>query len=185
MGFRFRRSVKILPGVRINFNKNSLSVSVGPKGAKTTIGPNGIRQTVGIPGTGMSYTTTKKYQTSNIEREKALEANSQNTAQLFCTNCGKKLSKDAKFCHMCGKRVAEQSLLMGSSIHSPENDEHIAAHYCPKCHSNNIQFSKQGFSVSKAIVGGILTGGIGVVAGFHGCNKPKGKCLKCGYEWKI
>lgn len=59
MGFRFRRTAKILPGVRVNINKDSLSVSVGPRGAKTTIGANGIRQTIGIPGTGLFYTTTK------------------------------------------------------------------------------------------------------------------------------
>ncbi len=56
MGFRFRRSLKILPGVKINFSKSSPSISIGPRGAKTTIGARGIRQTLGIPGTGLSYT---------------------------------------------------------------------------------------------------------------------------------
>lgn len=56
---------------------------------------------------------------------------------------------------------------------------------CPKCHSNQIEIDKQGFSGGKALVGGLLTGGIGLVAGFHGKNKRKGKCLHCGHTWNI
>lgn len=56
---------------------------------------------------------------------------------------------------------------------------------CPKCHSNQIEIDKQGFSAGKALVGGILTGGVGLVAGFHGKNKRKGKCLHCGHTWNI
>ena len=37
MGFRYRRSVKILPGVRVNFNKNSASVTFGGKHYKATV----------------------------------------------------------------------------------------------------------------------------------------------------
>lgn len=36
MGFRFRKSVKIAPGVKVNFNKKSTSVSFGGKGASFT-----------------------------------------------------------------------------------------------------------------------------------------------------
>ena len=54
--FRFRRSIRIFPGVRWNIGKKSTSVSFGPRGLKYTIGTQGSRTTVGIPGTGMSYT---------------------------------------------------------------------------------------------------------------------------------
>lgn len=57
MGFRFRKSFKILPGVRINLGKKGISTSIGPKGAKINIGPNGTRFTTSIPGTGISYST--------------------------------------------------------------------------------------------------------------------------------
>ena len=30
MGFRFRRSIKILPGIRLNFGKRGVSTSIGP-----------------------------------------------------------------------------------------------------------------------------------------------------------
>ena len=54
--FRFRRSVKIFPGVRWNFGKNNFSLSIGGRGAHYTFGTAGRRTTVGIPGTGLSYT---------------------------------------------------------------------------------------------------------------------------------
>ena len=57
--FRFRRSIKLLPGVRWNFGKKSTSLSIGGRGANYTVGgPRGSRTTVGIPGTGLSYTET-------------------------------------------------------------------------------------------------------------------------------
>lgn len=54
--FRFRRSIKIAPGVRWNFGKKSTSFSFGPRGFKLTAGTRGVRTTVGVPGTGVSYT---------------------------------------------------------------------------------------------------------------------------------
>lgn len=60
MGFRFHRSLKILPGVRLNFSKSGVSTSVGVRGAHVTFGHGHVRETVGVPGTGISYTTTSK-----------------------------------------------------------------------------------------------------------------------------
>lgn len=59
MGFRFRRSIGIAPGVRINLGKESISTSVGVRGANVTSGTHGTRTTVGLPGTGLSYTETQ------------------------------------------------------------------------------------------------------------------------------
>jgi Protein of unknown function (DUF4236) len=56
--FRFRRSIKLLPGVRWNIGKKSTSLSFGVRGAQYTVGTSGSRTTVGIPGTGLSYTET-------------------------------------------------------------------------------------------------------------------------------
>lgn len=60
MGFRFRKSVKILPGVRVNISKSGLSTSVGTKGAMVNVSKRGTRTTVGAPGTGISYTESTK-----------------------------------------------------------------------------------------------------------------------------
>lgn len=54
--FRFRRSVRLAPGVRLNLNKRSVGVSVGTRGARYSLNSDGRRtSSVGIPGTGLSY----------------------------------------------------------------------------------------------------------------------------------
>ena len=59
MGLRFRKSIKIAPGVKINFNKKSSSVTFGGKGVHYTMNSKGKKTaSVGIPGTGLSYTKT-------------------------------------------------------------------------------------------------------------------------------
>jgi hypothetical protein len=60
MGFRFRRSIKLLPEIRLNFGKRGVSTSIGVRGAHVTVGKTGIRTTVGLPGSGISYTHLDK-----------------------------------------------------------------------------------------------------------------------------
>ena len=56
MGLKFRKSIKIAPGVRMNFGKKGVGMSFGGKGARYSISSTGRRTTtVGIPGTGLSY----------------------------------------------------------------------------------------------------------------------------------
>ena len=55
MALRFRRTVRLGPGIRVNVSKSGLSATVGPRGFTTTIGKNGMYRNVGIPGTGLSY----------------------------------------------------------------------------------------------------------------------------------
>lgn len=56
MGFRFRRSIRILPGIRVNLGRRSASLSIGGRGAHVTLRPgHKARATVGLPGTGLSY----------------------------------------------------------------------------------------------------------------------------------
>jgi hypothetical protein len=57
VGFRFRKSVKIIPGVRLNFSKSGISTSVGGSGATVNFGKRGTRQTIGIPGSGISFSS--------------------------------------------------------------------------------------------------------------------------------
>lgn len=59
MGFRVRKSIKIIPGVRMTFSPGGVSTSVGVRGARVTRGANGrVTRTLGIPGTGISNTST-------------------------------------------------------------------------------------------------------------------------------
>jgi Protein of unknown function (DUF4236) len=56
MGFRFHRSIKLLPGIRPIFGKRGVSTSIGVLGAHVTFGRTGTRTTVGLPGSGLSFT---------------------------------------------------------------------------------------------------------------------------------
>ena len=82
MGLKFRKSVKIAPGVRLNFGKKSTSVSFGGKGARYTVSSTGRKTaSVGIPGTvggknkrkdksNMSALKTKKAATAKPDKPK-------------------------------------------------------------------------------------------------------------------
>ena len=50
MGFRFRRSFRVFPGLRLNLSKSGVSTSIDGRGAWFTVGPRGTRTTVGLPG---------------------------------------------------------------------------------------------------------------------------------------
>lgn len=58
MGFRFRRSIKLLPGLRVNLSKSGISTSIGRPGMTVNIRGRRTTTTVGIPGTGLSYRTS-------------------------------------------------------------------------------------------------------------------------------
>lgn len=54
MPIRFRRTFRVLPGVRVNVSKHGISTTVGPRGMHLTFNRYGVRQDVGLPGTGLS-----------------------------------------------------------------------------------------------------------------------------------
>lgn len=59
MGLRFRKSFKVAPGVKLNLNKKSSSVTFGGKGVHYTVSSTGKKtKSIGIPGTGLYYTET-------------------------------------------------------------------------------------------------------------------------------
>lgn len=53
MGLRFRRSVRLAPGLRLNFSGGGISLSTGAPGASVTFGSRGTFLNSGIPGTGI------------------------------------------------------------------------------------------------------------------------------------
>lgn len=55
MGFRFRRTLKILPGLRLNLSRSGVSATAGVRGASVTLGKKGAYANVGLPGSGLSY----------------------------------------------------------------------------------------------------------------------------------
>lgn len=76
MGLRIRKSIKIAPGVRLNFGKKGISTSIGKRGAGITIGPTGTTAHVGIPGTGISY--VKKVGTTKKSAKEKLQSTGEN-----------------------------------------------------------------------------------------------------------
>lgn len=50
---RFRRRIRIAPGLRLNLSGSGVSMSAGPRGASVTVGSKGVWGNVGIPGTGL------------------------------------------------------------------------------------------------------------------------------------
>lgn len=63
-------------------------------------------------------------------------------------------------------------------------EDHSDKLYCPYCGSSQLTSNKKGFGPGKALTGAVLTGGIGLLAGFIGSGKVKITCLKCGKEFK-
>ena len=62
MGLRFRKAVKLFPGIRLNVTKHGLSsLSIGGKGLTYNLGKKGSRGTVGLPGSGLSYSRYAQY----------------------------------------------------------------------------------------------------------------------------
>ena len=53
MGLRYRKRVKIAPGIYINISKSGLSTTIGSRGASVNVGKNGTYINAGIPGTGL------------------------------------------------------------------------------------------------------------------------------------
>ncbi len=76
MGLRFRKSISIIPGVKLNFGKSGMSVSTGVPGFRKTFHTSGrVTTSMGIPGTGLSYVTTEnKNRTPRNQRQPRNEA---------------------------------------------------------------------------------------------------------------
>ncbi len=54
MALRFRKSITLAPGIRMNLSGSGASFSFGGRGASVTVGSRGTFLNTGIPGTGIS-----------------------------------------------------------------------------------------------------------------------------------
>jgi hypothetical protein len=65
--FRFRKSFKLAPGIRLNIGKRTVGVSGGVRGARTSINSRGQKSTwLGIPGTGLGWRSTSWWRRRKI-----------------------------------------------------------------------------------------------------------------------
>lgn len=99
----------------------------------------------------------------------------------ICPNCGSKLrTNKSQQCGNCKASWRESPPTQEINIVKTDAANKIK---CPKCGSNQVAANKKGFSGQKAVVGGLLTGGVGLLAGTIGSNKVKITCLSCGKEF--
>jgi hypothetical protein len=54
MSFRFRRQLRLIPGVHLNLSRSGVSTTIGVPGLRVTMGKRPAVN-VGIPGSGLSY----------------------------------------------------------------------------------------------------------------------------------
>lgn len=108
MGLRFRRSVRICKGVRLNFNKNSWGMSVGGRGYGYSFNSKG-RQTkhIGVPGTGLSYVTSSSTKRSYSKpRVKSQPTIVQTTIKLHMDDDG-----NMTYFYPDGTQITDQNLI--------------------------------------------------------------------------
>lgn len=74
MPLRFRRTIKVAPGVKLNLSKSGVSTTVGTKNIHFNFGKRGVKRTVSIPGTGISEVDYIKKNKSESEKEKEKES---------------------------------------------------------------------------------------------------------------
>lgn len=71
--FRFRRRVRIAPGLTLNLNRRSVSLTGGIRGAHVTRSSTGRTSwSAGLPGTGLSYRGGSRRSAMDTERPPAL-----------------------------------------------------------------------------------------------------------------
>jgi len=55
MGLRFRRTLRLAPGLRIRLNNHGPTLSIGPRGANLNFSRRGIHSHAGVPGSGVYH----------------------------------------------------------------------------------------------------------------------------------
>lgn len=66
MSMRFRKTIKLGKGVNLNFNKNSVGISVGSKAGRITVNSKGRKTTtMHTPIKGVSFVNTQSYSTNS------------------------------------------------------------------------------------------------------------------------
>lgn len=100
----------------------------------------------------------------------------------YCPHCSAENEDTDNICWKCKKDPLSPMAEPIIKVKERSKDEPIS---CPCCGSTQIVANKKGFSVTNALVGGVLLGGVGLLGGFVGSGNIKLTCLKCGYKWNI
>ncbi|KAA5938714.1 DUF4236 domain-containing protein [Pantoea sp. Bo_2] len=107
MGLRYRKRIKIAPGLSLNISKNGISTSIGGRGATINLSKKGVRTTVGIPGTGLSYSKLHSAPKVSHEIEPEIVPNSsrelgKSDSLNICSSCVCLYPESVIQCPACG-----------------------------------------------------------------------------------
>ena len=70
---RFRKSIQIFKGLKLNFSKSGVTATIGGKGISANVGAKGVFLNTSIPGTGL-YDRKKVLDFSGNKKEKGKDA---------------------------------------------------------------------------------------------------------------
>ena len=99
MGFGFRKSIKVIPGVRLNLSKSGVSTSIGGKGATVNVSKRGTKATLSIPGTGLHY------KTKTVKNAKGLKASTDKNVSESYKLDPSSIKKPMSFLSLFGRAV--------------------------------------------------------------------------------
>ncbi len=123
MGFRYRKSIRLGSGVRLNLSKRGVGISFGVKGFRVSSGPTGGRVTVSIPGTGLSYAKHFSHVQPSIPcppQQSALPPTDKDAFKvhvnaIYCVNCHTQMFANAESCPKCGRCILQEVPSFGYS----------------------------------------------------------------------
>jgi hypothetical protein len=108
-----------------------------------------------------------------VENPKRRAVGASPMSQRTCHHCRRPLGEFTATCP-CGTVVPTDT---------PESSA-PASVSCPKCRSVQVTASDKGIGVKKAVVGGLLLGPLGLLAGMKGRKTVMVGCMKCGHRWE-
>lgn len=123
MGLRFRKSIRLFKGCKLNIGKSSVGISLGHKGLHLSSNARtGTRINVSAPGTGLSYS-------QKISSAPVNDMDLVHQQRKACSKCGRTCLAVAIFCPHCGS-----SLFKDIDNHTAQNS--IAPQLYPAPDSN-------------------------------------------------
>src|SRR5262249_2206712 len=154
MGWRFRRSIKILPGVRMNFGKKGVTSFTFGKGIfSTNVNKKGVRRNVNIPGTGLTYQTKRTPHQGPPGPVPQIQEG-QVTRVWCCKKCGHMNQPVRLGCETCGTMDLGVRQLIDLPVSS----------YVATTDRPQVDSGVKAARIALATVGGIVLGMLGLAA---------------------
>lgn len=140
---------------------------------------NAAGTTGGIGNTGSPYTGNSGYMSSGAMGSAASYGYGQSSSQPYRQNSFQSYNQSSTQSYVgTGSQSYAQNYPYN---HGHPND--LGGIFCPRCRSTQVTAGKKGFGIGKALVGGIVLGPIGLLAGFIGSKNMEFACLSCKERW--